>query len=291
MSLLVRLYLAGDEPEFEAVLDAMSAAYKALVGVQREVLGEQAERLHWTVVALHNSSAVVDLEAAPDPGMDEAMIERVVDRFVEDVYRLAVTPEHVPPDIGPEVLTHLRDLSVRAARGGLDGFTTMRIRTPQETQPVADLPRLRGLLPSAVEEPPAPRVAVPASYMGTLIGRIDALNRHDDRRRRATMYEEVHGARVTLTYPRELHREILDALAEEGQGLRGARRVEVTGEVFEDDDGRPTQMRVVDLDVIPRDEDLPSLFSLLGSMPGLTRGEDPVSWVDREREQGGLFGR
>lgn len=69
------------------------------------------------------------------------------------------------------------------------------------------------------------------------------------------------------------------------QALR--KRVSVFGRVVRDGDGRPVRVSSVkSIEVLPEDEDLPSVGELFGSMPDLT-GRMPTSeWLRRQRGEG-----
>ncbi|MGH9217553.1 MAG: hypothetical protein ACRDZS_14955 [Acidimicrobiales bacterium] len=46
-------------------------------------------------------------------------------------------------------------------------------------------------------------------------------------------------------------------------------------------------MTVEEFDICPPANDLPPLSSLVGSMPDLTEGEDPVAWLRAVRQYAG----
>jgi hypothetical protein len=82
-----------------------------------------------------------------------------------------------------------------------------------------------------------------------------------------------------------LHDEIAQAIEEHGRGMR---RVEFTGEIVTDADGRPSEMTATDMTVIPHDEDLPPLASVAGAVPGLTDGLGATEFIHRRRREVGL---
>jgi hypothetical protein len=114
--------------------------------------------------------------------------------------------------------------------------------------------------------------------LGSIIGRAEAINLHD--KREMTIWSELDGARVRVSFPERLYGEVHAALRH---------RVEAIGEITEDVDGRPLTMRLHSIEVLPStSEHLPTLESLVGSMPDLTGGLEPREWLERQRREMGV---
>ena len=66
-------------------LGAMRAAYDALLVVQRDVLGDDAERLDWVLVDGQGVPTYVELKALPAPGLPPSLVDNVVAAFTRGV--------------------------------------------------------------------------------------------------------------------------------------------------------------------------------------------------------------
>ena len=82
---------------------------------------------------------------------------------------------------------------------------------------------------------------------------MDAINLHG--RREATLYDDLDGARVVLSFGEQLVERIRGALR---------RRVEATGDVTEDEEGRPLRIRLQEVELLPPDEDCGPCGNLSG---------------------------
>jgi hypothetical protein len=281
----VRLYLAGDEPDFEAVIKAFSAAFVVLTDVQKSVLGRQSDQLRWSVAGLRDGSAVVELEPVASPWIDDSSIQNIVKAYTNGLRELAVHPERQPASFDRETVRDARELAKAAGLGGLQGFAAVAANDHDFRPPSGPL----------LIAPPAEVIAEDSESAGrqfpphftTLTGRVDELNRHDPERRTARLWEDIHDSRVILMYPSEMHDLLLAALEERAGGTR---RVEARGEVITGPSGRPTRMLVHDLRVLPKPSELPTLSSIIGSMPDLTEGKGSLAWLRERRASGTVDG-
>jgi hypothetical protein len=263
----VRLDLGGAEIEFDAVLHAMRGALDVLLKVQGEVLGPKARGVRWVVVGLRDGSAIAELEARPDrDDVDDDLLGRVADAYVRGIRQWADDPSLPPPYFDYDAVEGLRGLAAALRRYGTGPLTAVHLDAPTQPQGSVQPMEFEVLGPEVPEAQRSP---------GSVIGRIDAINLHD--RREATLYDEVDRARVVLTFGEDLVERVRLALRH---------RVEASGEVAEDDDGRPLRMYLEELDVLPSDDELPRLADLVGRFPDLTGGQDPSDWLREQRREG-----
>ena len=266
----VRLDLGGAELEFDGVLRAMRGAYGVLLEVQGQVLGpSDAPKVHWILVGLQTGSAVAELEARPEDGAPAALVDTVVEAYVQGIDRWADDPSVPPPFFNYDAVAQLRGLAIDLGRYGISTLTAVYVDGAEQPQGV-----LRPMEPEP--DPLSPRLARTQKARGSVIGRIEAINLHD--RQEATLWDEIGQNRVVVAFPEESFEQVRGALR---------RRVEASGELTEDDDGRPMRMRLEQLDVLPGDEELRPLADLVGLLPNLTNGEDPTDWLRNQRREGG----
>jgi hypothetical protein len=269
----VRLDLGGAEMEFDGVLRAMRGAYDVLLEVQGQVLGPRAApRVHWILVGLQAGSAVAELEARPEDSVSADLVNQVADAYVRGIHQWAHDPSIPPPYFNYDAIARLRDLATGLGRYGTGPLMVVHADGP--TQP-------RGFVPPMEPDEPIPdpisiQPAQAERSRGSIIGRIEAINLHE--RREATLYDEVDHARVVLVFPEDMFEQVRQALR---------RRVEASGEIIEDEAGRPTRVRLEELEVLPGDEELRPLADLVGLFPDLTDGQDPTEWIREQRREGG----
>jgi hypothetical protein len=269
----VRLDLDGADMDFDGVLRAMRGAYDVLLEVQGQVLGPSAvPRVHWILIGLRSGSAVAELEARPEDTVTADLVDRVADAYVQGIRQWVHDPSVPPPYFNYDAVTRLRDVAIGLGRYGTGALTAVHVDAP--AQP-------RGVLPPMEPDESLPdvvsiRLAQPEKARGSVIGRIEAINLHE--RREATLYDEVDHARVVLTFSEDMFEQVRRALR---------RRVEASGEIVEDDAGRPLRIRLEELDVLPADEELRPLADLVGLFPDLTDGQDPTDWIREQRRERG----
>lgn len=249
----VGLLLGVDGPlgemDFGAVLQALRCSYELLDRTAHRVLGDRADSLRWHLAGLREGSALTHVEARPTKDVTERELREVIETYSSD---LRTPGERLPPEDVPVLRALLEELA-RTDSGALflqqpDTPDTSRVTLP----PAAVLP----LLNLSAREL--------HKVIGSVTGTVESLNVHG--KREASLYNELDRRRVVVTFPESAYERVHAALR---------RRVEVFGVVQEDADGRPLRVRLQDIDVLPADEDLPSLSSLFGSQPHLT-GHLPV---------------
>jgi hypothetical protein len=106
---------------------------------------------------------------------------------------------------------------------------------------------------------------------------LESLNVHG--RREASVWNELDQRRVVISFPEAFYGRVHLALRQ---------RVEAFDVLVEDDDGRPLRLRLQDLEVLANDDDLPSLSSLVGSMPDITGGVSLEEYLARSHRELGL---
>ena len=270
----VRLDLGGDDLEFDGVLRAMENAYGVLRKVQEKVLGPtDAPKVHWVVVDLHSGSAGVELEARPEDDQQAVLIDQVAEAYVQGIQQWAANGGGAPPPpyFDEDALRELQHLAIELGRYGTGEFVVTHSHDSQQYQAVVQPLEPAEPLPELERAPAGVR-----TVRGSVIGRVVAINLHG--RREATLYDDLDGARVVLSFGEQLVEQIRSALR---------RRVEALGDVTEDEEGRPLRVRLQQVELLPPDEDMRPLAELVGLFPDLTHGQDSTEWIQAQRREGG----
>jgi hypothetical protein len=269
----VRLDLGGNDLEFDGVLRAMESAYGVLRKVQVKVLGPtDAPKVHWVVVDLRIGSAGVELEARPEDEGQALLIDQVAEAYVHGIQQWSLNGGGAPPPFFDEdSLQELQHLAIELGRYGTGEFVVTHSDGSMQPQGV-----VQPLEPAEPLQELDQFLAGVTTVRGSVIGRVDAINLHG--RREATLYDDLDGARVVLSFGEQLVERIRGALR---------RRVEATGDVTEDEEGRPLRIRLHEVELLPPDEDMRPLAELVGLFPDLTDGQDSTEWIQDQRREGG----
>ncbi len=264
----VELRVTGDlgEMEFPAVLSLLSKGYDLLVGVQSEVLGSRAGSVRWTLLGLREGSAGTLLQAEPTPDVSEEDLIRVVEAYRSGTEQLAAGTQEPPPFFGATALRSYRELTSELRARSVGDFVVV----------TSEL--ISVVLPADAPTPPALRhLDEVLEVQGSVIGRIEAINLHG--RREATLWSELDGVRVVARFPEALYEQVHAALR---------RRVEAVGDLTEDWQGMPQRIKLRQLILLPEQSGAPTLASLVGALPDLTQGREPLAWLEEQRRQMGL---
>jgi len=255
---------------FPDVLAALQRGYDVLVAVQRQVLGEGARDVSWSLTDLRPGSAATRLRASGSSRVTDDDLERVVDAFADGTRALLGGADVPPPFFDAAALAAYRDL-VRELRQG-------RVGDLMASAPGREIGAVAVAAADDAFPPVLRRLDERFTVLGSVIGRIEAINMHE--KREMALWSDLDEARVRVSFPERLYSTVHAALR---------RRVEAIGEVSEDADGRPLSMKLHALDVLPAaGDDLPTLESLVGSMPDLTGGLEARDWLAGHRRDMGV---
>ncbi len=268
----LELGLTGDlgEMVFPDVLDVLMSGYDLLTRVQQEILGERADDVQWTLTGLRQGSAVTVLEARPTELVQADDLERVAHAYTQGTRSLTAGATVPPAYFDQAALESYRDMVLHLRRANVGDLV---VRGPHDEPPAVVTGREAHELPEPVRRLDARYVTT-----GSVTGMVEAINLHG--KREVTLWSDLDRARVVVTFPERLYSRVHDALRH---------RVEASGELTEDANGRPTRLRLEDIEVLSdTGSGLPTLESLVGSMKGMTHGLPPREWLERNRRAMGL---
>jgi len=264
---VLRLSITGElgRMDYLAVLRALQGSYDLLQRTARRVIGDRADELHWHLTGLSEGSAVTLVRPDTTGDVTEHQLREIIETYTRD---LADPAERLPEEDVPilrNVLQELQRTNSGALLAALEGPGDGERSPASVVDPVVVLPTL---VEQRLRRQPV---------IGSVVGRLDSLNVHG--KREASLWNELDQRRVVVTFAEDAYSQVYAALR---------RRVEVFGLVQEDADGRPLRVRLQDLELLARDEDLPTLRSLAGSMPTLTGALTPEDYLEQQRRGLGL---
>lgn len=256
---VLRLGVTGDlgHMDFLAVLRALQGSYELLQRTAHRVLGDRADELRWQLAGLREGSAMTLVRASATSAVTGDELRELVDTYTRDL--------RAPADRLPaEDLPVLREVLLQLQKYGVGSLVAQVDGAPEESRVVVEPEATLQTL--IVARPAQLRV------IGSVVGRLERLNMHQ--RREAALWNELDQRSVVVTFAEEFYQRVHGALRQ---------RVEVFGTIAEDADGRPLRIRLQDLEVLASDENLPTLSSLVGSMPDMTGGAPAKEYLARSR--------
>lgn len=261
VELLLGVDGAIGEMDFPSVMQALQRGYELLDRTAHRVLGDRADGLRWHLTGLRESSALTMLGASPTEDVTLVELREMVDTYALD---LEDPIGRLPEDDVPL----LRDLLAGLDRTNSGSLFMQRSNGGPRVviAPALVLPLLE-----------APTDRPQFKVIGSVSGTLESLTVHA--KREASLYNDFDKRRVVVSFSEADYPRVHAALR---------KRIEVYGVLQEDNAGRPLRIRLQDMEVLPQDDDLPTLSSLVGSMPDLTGGLSPEEYLERNRREMGL---
>lgn len=242
----------------KAALSALRDGVTLLERRTQRILGDRSGDARWLLTGLREGSVEVLTRAEGLAGADS---RRVVDDYIRSLRSPAsLLDEDVV--IVNRMLTALETTDSGSFRATLEGGA------PEDVA----LLEPRVVLPMLVDLDPERHVVV-----GSVVGRLEGMNVH--RRLEAGLYTEGDDRRVVVTFSEALYDEVHAAVRS---------RVEASGLLTEDVDGRPIRLRLRRLERMDADDDLPTLSALFGAAPDLIGSDSATDYVERSRSEMGL---
>jgi hypothetical protein len=211
-------------------------------------------RIRYRIADLKSGSAVVKLEAV-SPAKSPTAAREVYDTFSRTVSALAkgTRPD---PRLRPDDLKPFRKLAEPVLKGEKKIVVAGTTLTTRYVAHIDDI--LGGWIPSK----------------GTVKGRVEQLNVHE--RHEFTLFPPIEGYSIRCVFPEPLLETVRKSIK---------RNVTVYGALsFRKDNPYPARVRVNFIEIHPPDDELPTLASLKGMMPGATDGKTPVEFVKALRD-------
>jgi hypothetical protein len=251
--------------DYSAVLEALQASWQLLDRTAHRVLGDRAAELRWHLTSVREGSIETLVRTTRTERVTDEELREVLQTYVRDV---AAPSERLPEEDMPVLRDALRRLQETDS-----GSLVVQIATGVGMRPSEEIiVEPRRVLPTLIKNP-----AQRQQVIGSITGRLDSINVHG--RHQASLWDELDQRRVTVTFAEADYEAVKAALRQ---------RVELFGVIQEDADGRAVRLRMQTLEIQPSDDQLPTLGSLIGSMPDLTGGMTPEEYLERSRREMGL---
>ena len=234
--------------DFTFQLDALK---KVLANAESSLSGEQA-KIDWQIVALkHSSPAQVVLCPFSPSSIDrfEDKASQTIDTVIYHLKALSGLPSqrHQLTKISPKLLEHYEHFGKRVLQGNL------KVSLKSESDKV----RVRNNLKEIIE----PLTLPETKLIGTVEGRMEYVNIHGGQNR-FRIYSKIPPEQVFCSFSPDKMEEAREALG---------RKVKIFGELTYPRAGNfPKSVEVETIELIPEDDDLPSIMDLRGIAPDIT---------------------
>lgn len=261
MSIELRVVLPGDRVDARKAAAELGQLLKVISSL--EATTSDGGRSTWRFSHLGVGSVEAGIAVlAPRPGASEHDVESVLPQTLVG-FREAEQHEGIPDGWTAELVTLACDLLKDIDPGGLDLELRENGRVVQAAH-ITDTARRH--LEAGVEKEYRDSI-------GSLTGQLDTVTVHN--KFEATLWPEQGGASVRMRFDADLVEVVKSHLG---------RRVEASGWIRRDQDGRVVQLKLRDLQGLPTFEESPPLTELVGLDPDFTGG---LSAADYLREMRG----
>ena len=226
----------------------LEALRKVLSNTESSLSGEQAE-IDWQIVDLKHSSPAEIVLQPVDTRMDtdkEDIVFETVNRVIGYFKTLS---EKIPPpvEMNQHLLGHYKTFSEKIQRG------ILKVSLKSGTDTVKVSKNVRAAIDAVILSE--------TKSVGTVEGRLEFVNIHADQNI-FRIYSAIPPERVTCSFRPDKIEEAREALG---------RKIRVLGELTYPKGGKfPRTVKVETIELLPEDDDLPSLMDLRGIAPDIT---------------------
>jgi len=267
---VVKIQLEGRRTDnghvrFTEFLSRLESLRQVLSVVEQDIIGAAKNSVVYRVIDLsHSSPACVVLEAAPARQQIPSLLPiQIVRRFFDTLNYLRGNPSTSVEHLSYRALEAYKGL-VGTPRRNLDSFT---ISNSEQSVTIDDAleQKIENILQGVRTGP------------GSFSGALESVNLHAEANK-FTIYPVAGPSKLSCHFRGDLFPSVVKGLG---------RHVRVSGLLlFLGKDPFPHSIEVEELEVLPLDSELPSLFSVRGIAPKATGTKDSVAFVRSLRDEG-----
>ena len=244
--------------EFVERLDSLRSLLRK---IDLQISGENSPSVYYQITNLsHTSPATIEIEAKPMPKTFDRSVE-VLDNFFNGLEHIRES-QHVPDGYSYEILDAYKAFIDKPFKN-LSDFNIQR----EERQPIAITDEIVYVIEKAVSGE--------FRNEGSMSGLLEAINIHDNTNK-FTIYPLAGPNKVVCHFPNIKMQEAIDAINQH-VCIQGSFKYRSKALL-------PHEVEVKEIEVLPPDEELPSLSSLRGMAPNAAGGKDSVVFVREIRD-------
>ena len=240
----------------------LEALRKVLSNTESSLSGEQAE-IDWQIVDLKHSSPAEIVLRPVDTRIDTDKEDIVFETVNKVISFLKMFSENVPPpvEMSQQLLGHYKNFSDKVQKG------ILRVSLKSETDTVKVNENVKAVIEAVTLSE--------TKSIGTVEGRLEFLNIHANQNI-FRIYSAIPPEKVNCFFPPDKIEEARDALG---------RKIRVLGELtYPKGNNFPRDVKVEAIELLPDDDDLPSLTDLRGMAPDITGDVSSEEFVRNLRD-------
>lgn len=263
-------------------LRALDDARAVIEGVDVSITHRSDPVVEWYIQDLRTSSLAATLVGKPRRGRGAIeytpqRADEIAAMFVRGLRDVELKPV-VPPAFSEPSMRRLKQLGNVIGQSDAKGFRATMLSRPRPdlvtaNEDLSKLPVLEARLTKRTAANAKEALHPRYQALGSVMGRLDVINLH--RSQQFTIYDEIDRRPVKGSFTTELLRYVKEALG---------RRVLATGLISRNGTNQMVSLLVDELEILPQENQLPSVADLVGSDPGFTSGVPADEWVRRVRE-------
>ena len=250
------------------LIEQLELLKNALSETERLVTGEEKERyVYYRVVDLsHNSPAQIVVEPTAKMPIDQRLPKAMAGIFFKNLDQ--IKEKKIPEGVDWKALEAYRDLSALLTKKSIKEVVIEGIADDKTTSTAIDItPQFKKLVDDLIGEDEI--------VSGSLTGSVEWLNIHN--KNIFHIYPEFGASKVACRFPRKLKSQVIAAID---------KRVQVFGDLrYKMSDNFPYAMNVEEIEILPSDEELPTLASLRGIAPQLTGELTAYEFIRKLRDE------
>lgn len=240
----------------------LEALRKVLSNTESSLSGEKAE-IDWQIVDLKHSSPAEIVLRPIDNRVDtdkEDIASETVDKVISSLKMLSENT--LPPiEMSQQLLGHYKNFSDKVQKG------ILRISLKRETDTVKVSENVKAVIEDVTLSE--------TKSIGTVEGRLEFLNIHGNQNI-FRIYSAIPPEKVNCFFPPDKIDQAREALGH---------KIRVSGELtYPGGNDFPRDIKVEAIELLPDDDDLPSLMDLRGVAPGITGGLSSEEFVRNLRD-------
>jgi len=239
----------------ESFLTVIDSSFEILKDLDSAISLEPKGSLDWVITGLHEGSLSVEVQSNPK-GQLKDYGTKVSERYLDGIH--IIHEEGItPPYFSDRSLKLVRTVA-KALKG--NGADAMHILDPASGKSAE--------LDARIEKTTSQLMGSRYESFGSVEGTLEMISIH--RRPRFNVYHAVTLRAVQCTLPDELREEVAGSLG---------RRVTASGLITYNAKDEPRSIKLEELKVIPKEEELPNIAQFIGSDPDFTGDMSTAEYI------------
>ena len=248
---------------FRSFLRVFSACERMVSQLEKDLMNEKAQPREWLVSGTRIGSFTLELDPPNLIAGDEADRVDTATTLVKGIEYLDIWQE-LPAELREPALRNLQAVAGSLRYGNSEYEVEVTSISTGQTARIS-----HGMAKKINQLLLKERISI-----GSIEGKLELISVHAGSRK-FNIYQDVTGKAVRCDLPRDMERQVIDALGN---------RVIVSGIIHRNLEGNPVRVRVERLRNLRSGEEAPTLDELMGSIPDLTGDQTTEEFIRTMRD-------